>query len=37
MMNGTAHAHIEPLRSYIHESYREVRVFPDGEQLWEKK
>lgn len=37
MMNGTAQAHIEPLRSYIHESYREVRVFPDGEQLWEKK
>jgi hypothetical protein len=30
-------SHIVPLRSYIHAAYRRVHVFPDGEEVWEKK
>jgi dolichyl-phosphate-mannose-protein mannosyltransferase len=30
-------AHIVPLRSYVHAAYRRVHVFPDGEEVWEKK
>jgi hypothetical protein len=30
-------ANIVPLRAYLHANYRRVRVFPDGEEAWERK
>jgi hypothetical protein len=36
-LRGAAATHIAPLRSYLHQSYRNVHTFPDGEEAWEKK
>lgn len=30
-------AHIVPLRDYLHSAYQRVHVFPDGEEVWERK
>lgn len=29
--------HIIPLRDYLHTHYRPVQIFPDGEEVWERK
>ena len=29
--------HLGPLRDYLHDHYRPVKVFPDSEQVWERK
>ena len=28
---------VAPLRSYLHETYGEIKVFPDGDEVWKRK